>query len=294
MPVGGAGHDTTCQGELFLFSKVKRNMLTRKDEPDNIAPTQVCAATKAWWKQCFEEFKDGESSVLEPGNRVSGRWWASLEALIENPQRFRTLVDVDASRFDGWVSQRVDWVDEEGNLVAVQEPFWFTHPYVSQRTCTKISTCNRDCINNAPIVSPRRGTPAPQVRLQPLWDACPSLTIPLVTGMDPLLFQAWRASVEEDLPLRLWQFVLAQDAAERGRFAIKDGVSRLASYSFPLSINVCFSIIWEGKGCCSSDEARTALDERTADQGTRPQATRQCHVCRVSGASHGHRHRLSV
>ena len=244
MSVGGAGHNMMCQGELFLFSDVKSNTLTRKGEPDNIAPTEVCDATKAWWKKCFEDFKDGESSVLEPGNRATGKWWASLEDLIQRPGHFRTLVDVDASTFDGWVSQRVDWVDEEGNLVAVQEPFWFTHPYVSQHTRTNESVCNRECVNNAPIVTPPRGTPAPQVRLQPLWDACPSLTIPLVTGMDPLLFQAWRASVEEDLPLRLWQVATGQDAADRGKFSIKDGVSRLASYSWPLSIDVRVYIVW--------------------------------------------------
>ena len=76
------------------------------------------------------------------------------------------------------------------------------------------------------------------VPVERLWAACPHLTWPVLTGIDPLWLRVWSASEKLNLKVRLWSWGLGGDGFDRGGFAIVGGAGRKGVYSWPVCLKV--------------------------------------------------------
>jgi len=203
----------------------------------------VSPETKAWWTKRVDDFVDQKCRVITPVTTVDCLWFPSIAAMQQNPANYQRREGLNASLFDGWVAQRIDFEDEKEEIVMVQEPFYMKYPWVPSR-------CNvwwkeapgRQSVGNQPCVEPRRHMDAPRVRLRPLWDACPFLTIQIVTGQDSFWLRAEVASIRTNLPIRLYGYGLGCDDFDHSLRAAVRGVSRKGCYSWQLSINVRYAL----------------------------------------------------
>ena len=75
-----------------------------------------------------DNFSQQKCRVIEPVTTVNFLWYKNIDAMQRKPENFQRREEINASFLDGWVAQRIDYIDREGRLVMVQEPFYMTYP----------------------------------------------------------------------------------------------------------------------------------------------------------------------
>ena len=114
-------------GEIALVTEVDRSQMRCRHE-HSVAPTDASPATKAWWTDRVARFAEASRGVVEPVTTVGFILFANIGEMQRNPQVFKRHRGVNASFLDGWDAQRIDWIADDGEIVAAHEPFWFTNP----------------------------------------------------------------------------------------------------------------------------------------------------------------------
>ena len=97
---------------------------------DTEAPRDTSAASAQWWGRHVQQFLEFTVCSLRPSVTADTLEWDSVHDLQHKPTDYTCVARRKVGELDGHVRLRVDFVDDDGRVVARNEPDWIEYPCV--------------------------------------------------------------------------------------------------------------------------------------------------------------------